>query len=43
MPLGAKVTLRRQHMWRFLERFISVASPRIRDFRGLTPTVLMEE
>ena len=34
MPLGAKVTLRRQHMWEFLERFISVASPRIRDFRG---------
>jgi len=37
MPLGAKVTLRRQHMWEFLERFISVASPRIRDFRGFNP------
>jgi large subunit ribosomal protein L5 len=37
MPLGAKVTLRRQHMWEFLERFISVASPRIRDFRGFDP------
>lgn len=37
MPLGAKVTLRRQHMWEFLERFVSVASPRIRDFRGFNP------
>ena len=37
MPLGAKVTLRRQYMWEFLERFISVASPRIRDFRGFNP------
>jgi large subunit ribosomal protein L5 len=37
MPLGAKVTLRRQHMWEFLDRFISVASPRIRDFRGFNP------
>lgn len=37
MPLGAKVTLRRQHMWEFLDRFITVASPRIRDFRGLNP------
>jgi large subunit ribosomal protein L5 len=37
MPLGAKVTLRRQQMWEFLDRFITVASPRIRDFRGLNP------
>jgi large subunit ribosomal protein L5 len=37
MPLGAKVTLRRHHMWEFLDRFISVASPRIRDFRGFNP------
>lgn len=35
MPLGACVTLRRAHMWEFLDRFISVAVPRVRDFRGL--------
>jgi large subunit ribosomal protein L5 len=35
MPIGAKVTLRRQRMWEFLDRLISVAIPRIRDFRGL--------
>jgi large subunit ribosomal protein L5 len=35
MPVGCKVTLRRLHMYEFLERFISVAIPRIRDFRGL--------
>ena len=37
MPIGAKVTLRRQRMWEFLDRLISVAIPRIRDFRGLNP------
>jgi large subunit ribosomal protein L5 len=37
MPLGAKVTLRRDAMWYFLDRLISVAIPRIRDFRGLNP------
>ncbi len=34
MKIGAKVTLRRAYMWEFLDRFISVAVPRIRDFRG---------
>lgn len=38
MPLGAKVTLRRDRMWEFLDRLVSVAIPRIRDFRGLAPT-----
>ncbi len=37
MPLGAKVTLRGDRMWFFLDRLISVAIPRIRDFRGLSP------
>ncbi len=36
-PIGCKVTLRRAHMYEFLDRFISIAIPRIRDFRGLTP------
>jgi large subunit ribosomal protein L5 len=36
-PIGCKVTLRRAHMYEFLDRFISVAIPRIRDFRGLSP------
>lgn len=34
-PIGCKVTLRRQRMYEFLERLISVAIPRVRDFRGL--------
>ena len=34
-PVGVKVTLRRHHMYEFLDRFISVATPRIRDFNGL--------
>ena len=37
MPLGAKVTLRRHKMWEFFDRLSSIAIPRIRDFRGLTP------
>ena len=37
VPIGSKVTLRRKHMWEFLDRFCTVASPRIRDFRGLNP------
>jgi large subunit ribosomal protein L5 len=37
MPLGAKVTLRADKMWEFLDRLISVAIPRIRDFRGINP------
>ena len=36
MPIGAKVTLRRAKMWEFLDRFISVALPRVRDFRGIS-------
>jgi large subunit ribosomal protein L5 len=37
MPIGCKVTLRGARMWEFLDRLISVALPRIRDFRGLDP------
>ena len=37
MPIGCKVTLRRQRMWEFLDRLVSVAIPRVRDFRGLNP------
>ena len=37
MPIGAKVTLRGDRMWEFLDRLISIAIPRIRDFRGLNP------
>jgi len=37
MPLGARVTLRGDRMWEFLDRLISVAIPRIRDFRGVNP------
>jgi large subunit ribosomal protein L5 len=35
MPIGAKVTLRADRMWEFLDRLLSIALPRIRDFRGL--------
>lgn len=37
VPLGCKVTLRRERMYEFLDRLISLALPRIRDFRGLSP------
>lgn len=37
MPIGAKVTLRGTKMWEFLDRLVTVAIPRIRDFRGLNP------
>jgi large subunit ribosomal protein L5 len=37
MPIGAKVTLRGARMYEFLDRLISIALPRIRDFRGLSP------
>jgi large subunit ribosomal protein L5 len=37
MPIGARVTLRGDRMWDFLDRLISIALPRIRDFRGLNP------
>jgi large subunit ribosomal protein L5 len=36
-PIGCKVTLRRARMYEFLDRFVSIAIPRIRDFRGLSP------
>ena len=36
-PIGAKVTIRNDRMWEFLDRLLSVALPRIRDFRGLSP------
>ncbi|ALE79105.1 50S ribosomal protein L5 [Pseudonocardia tropica] len=35
MPIGAKVTLRNDRMWEFLDRLLTIALPRIRDFRGL--------
>lgn len=38
MPIGAHVTLRGDRMWEFLDRLLSLALPRIRDFRGLSPT-----
>jgi large subunit ribosomal protein L5 len=37
MPIGAKVTLRGDRMWEFLDRLLTLALPRIRDFRGLSP------
>jgi len=37
MPIGCKVTLRRERMYEFLDRLITVALPRVRDFRGLNP------
>ena len=37
MPIGAKVTLRGDRMWEFLDRLISIALPRVRDFRGVSP------
>ena len=37
MPVGARVTLRGARMWEFLDRLVSIALPRIRDFRGLSP------
>jgi len=36
-PIGCKVTLRREHMYEFLDRLVNVAIPRVRDFRGLNP------
>lgn len=37
MPIGCKVTLRGKRMYEFLDRFVTIAMPRIRDFRGLNP------
>jgi large subunit ribosomal protein L5 len=38
MPIGARITLRGDRMWEFLDRLVSIALPRIRDFRGLSPS-----
>jgi large subunit ribosomal protein L5 len=38
MPIGAKVTLRGERMWEFLDRLLSTAIPRVRDFRGIPTT-----
>jgi len=37
MPVGARVTLRGERMWEFLDRLVTIALPRVRDFRGLSP------
>jgi large subunit ribosomal protein L5 len=37
MPIGVKVTLRRDRMWEFLDRLVTLALPRVRDFRGINP------
>jgi large subunit ribosomal protein L5 len=37
MPIGAKVTLRKEKMYEFLDRLVTIALPRVRDFRGLNP------
>jgi large subunit ribosomal protein L5 len=37
MPIGAKVTLRKERMYEFLDRLVTIALPRVRDFRGLSP------
>jgi large subunit ribosomal protein L5 len=42
MPIGCKVTLRGWRMWEFLDRVVSLALPRVRDFRGLSPTAFDE-
>jgi large subunit ribosomal protein L5 len=36
MPIGVMVTLRRKKMWEFLDRFVNIALPRVRDFRGVS-------
>src|SRR3990170_3267054 len=37
MPVGARVTLRGERMWEFFDRLVTVALPRVRDFRGISP------
>jgi len=37
MPIGCKVTLRKERMYEFLDRLVNIAMPRIRDFRGVSP------
>jgi len=36
-PIGAKVTLRKERMWEFLDRLVDISLPRVRDFRGINP------
>ena len=43
MPIGAKVTLRSERMYEFLDRLITTALPRVRDFQGIKLLALMEE
>ena len=38
MPVGARATLRGERMWEFLDRLVSIALPRVRDFRGINPS-----
>ena len=40
MPIGAKVTLRSDKMWEFMDRLFNVALPRVRDFRGINPNAI---
>jgi large subunit ribosomal protein L5 len=37
LPIGAMVTLRRERMWEFVDRLVSLSLPRVRDFRGVSP------
>jgi large subunit ribosomal protein L5 len=37
LPIGVKVTLRRERMWEFMDRLVTLALPRVRDFRGTSP------
>jgi large subunit ribosomal protein L5 len=37
LPIGVKVTLRKERMWEFMDRLVSLALPRVRDFRGTSP------
>ena len=41
MPIGVKVTLRRKKMYEFIDRFINIALPKVRDFRGINARALM--
>jgi large subunit ribosomal protein L5 len=43
MPIGVKVTLRRERMYEFLDRLVTIALPRVRDFRGLNPKSFKEQ
>ncbi len=43
MPIGCKVTLRGEKMYEFADRLINLALPRVRDFRGVNPTLSMAE